>query len=130
MAQSEFTKVTRIKLWLTRILDWTFLFAPVFVYIGVAFFNDGVTTVAKASLATCIVIALVLTIINVVAQKRLRCPIWIILIGLYLAVKNWLLPLIVILAVTSIMDDLLFTPLIAHYKMKLEAHKAIDEREE
>lgn len=42
--------------------------------------------------------------------------------------KEYLLPLIIILAVTSIMDDFLFTPLIQHYKAQLEASKVYDAR--
>ena len=33
------------------------------------------------------------------------------------------------MAITTIMDDLLFTPLISYYRSKLIANKAIDERE-
>lgn len=128
MAQSEYTKVSRIKLWLCRILDWICLFLPVIVYIGIALFTTGVSTSGKVAVVGTVVVALILTIFNVIAQKRLRCPIWIVLIGLFVAVKKWLLPLIIILAITSIMDDLLFTPLIAHYKAQLEANKVYDER--
>lgn len=130
MAQSEYTKVTRIKLWLFRILDWICLFLPVIIYIIIALSDGGVANIGKVSLVGCVVISLILTLFNVVAQKHLRCPIWIILIGLFVAIKQYLLPLIVILAVTSVMDDLLFTPLIAHYKMQLEASKVYDARTE
>lgn len=130
MAQSNFTKNCRIKLWLYRILDWICLFAPVIVYIGIALFSGGVAVLGKVSIVATVIIALVLTVINVIAQKRLRCPIWIILIGLYIAIQQYLMPLIIILAVTSVMDDLLFTPLIHYYYTKLVASKTIDEREE
>lgn len=130
MAQSTFTKNCRIKLWLYRILDWICLFAPVIVYIGIALFSGGVAVLGKVSIVATVIIALVLTIINVIAQKRLRCPIWIILIGLYIAIQQYLMPLIIILAITSVMDDLLFTPLIHYYYTKLVASKTIDEREE
>lgn len=130
MAQSTFTKNCRIKLWLYRILDWICLFAPVIVYIGIALFSGGVAVLGKVSIVATVIIALVLTIINVIAQKRLRCPIWIVLIGLYIAIQQYLMPLIIILAITSVMDDLLFTPLIHYYYTKLVASKTIDEREE
>ena len=74
-------------------------------------------------------IAIILTIINVIAQKRLRCPIWIMLIGLYIAIREWLLPLVIILAVVSVLDDLVFTPLIHYYYTKTVASKTIDQRE-
>ena len=130
MAQSTFTKNCRIKLWLYRILDWICLFAPVLVYICIALFSGGVAVLGKVSIVATVIIALVLTVINIIAQKRLRCPIWIILIGLYIAIQQYLMPLIIILAVTSVMDDLLFTPLIHYYYTKLVASKTIDERTE
>ena len=73
-------------------------------------------------------IAIILTVFNIIAQKKLRCPIWIMLIGLFVAIKEYLLPLIIILAITSILDDLVFTPLIGYYKTKLISNKAMDER--
>ena len=50
------------------------------------------------------------------------------LIGLFVAIKEYLLPLIIILAITSVLDDLVFTPLITYYKTKLISNKAMDER--
>jgi hypothetical protein len=38
------------------------------------------------------------------------------------------MPLIIILAITSILDDLVFTPLIGYYRTKLISNKAMDER--
>lgn len=130
MASSEYTKVTRAKLWLFRILDWLVLFLPLAVYAIIAYMSDGVSSARKICLSACLVVALILTLFNVIAQKRLRCTIWIIIIGLYIAIEKWLLPLVIILAVVSVLDDLLFTPLVQHYKMKLEASKVYDEREE
>lgn len=130
MAKSEYTKICRIKLWLYRILDWICLFAPLVIYFFFGIASKGAVAAQKVALVGCVSIALILTLINVIAQKRLRCPIWIVLIGLFIAMKEYLLPLIIILAVTSVMDDLLFTPLITHYKMKLEASKVYDDRKE
>lgn len=130
MAQSEFTKQTRIKLWLYRIMDWCFLFLPVFVYVIMALADGGVTTTGKVSVVSTVMIALILSVFNILRQKAFRAPIWIALIGLYVAFKEWLLPLIIILAVATTMDDLLFKPLIGYYKGKLISSKTIDEREE
>lgn len=129
MASSEVTKVCRMKLWLYRIIDLLVLFAPLTIYVCIALFNEGVTTVGKVSLVGTVAIALILSLFNIIAQKRLRCPLWICLIGLYIAVKEWLLPLIIILAIVSVLDDLILTPLISYYRTKLIANKAIDERE-
>ena len=126
--QSDYTKVCRLKMWLFRALDWLFLFFPIGFYAVYALAIDGVGTWGKIAVISCVAIAAVLALFNVIAHKRLRCPVWIVLIGLYLAVQEILLPLIIIMAVATVLDDLVFTPLIEHYRSKLIANKAIDER--
>lgn len=128
MADSKYTKICRLKLWLYRILDLLVLFAPVAIYVVIALTDEGVTTMGRVSVVGTVAIALILSLFNIIAQKRLRCPIWIVLIGLYIAIKEYLLPLIIILAVVTIIDDLILTPLITYYREKLIANKAIDER--
>lgn len=128
MAASTFTKASRRKLWICRILDFIILFLPVVIYVFIALCSGGVTTAGKVCVAGSVLIAFLLALFNALAQKRLRCPIWIILIGLYIAIREWLLPLIIILAIVTVLDDLVLTPLISHYKAELEANKAIDKR--
>lgn len=126
---SNFTKVCRAKLWFWRILDWLCLAAPLIIYTIIALASGGIAVASKVAVVSTTMIAIILTAFNVIAQKRLRCPIWIILIGLFVAIRDYLMPLIIILAITSILDDLVFTPLISYYKTKLISNKAIDERE-
>lgn len=126
---SAYTKKCRRNLWIFRIIDFICLFAPLVVYIFVALLDDGVVDIRKVTLTGTIVIALILTTMNVIAQKRLRCPIWIILIGLYVAIGEYLMPLIIILAVTSILDDLVFSPLIDTWKTRATASDVYDKRE-
>ena len=128
MAASKFTKKCRAKLWLFRILDWVCLFMPLIIYIGIALASNEAIVAQKVAVVSTTMIALMLSAFNVIAQKRLRCPIWIIIIGLYVAVRDYLMPLIIILAVTSVLDDLVFTPVIDYYHTKLIANKAMDER--
>lgn len=128
MASSKYTKASRTKLWIFRVLDWICLFAPVIIYMFIALCSNEVIIAGKMALVGMTLIAAILSIINIIAQKRLRCPIWIILIGLYIAMQKYLLPLVIILAVTSILDDLVFTPLISYYRSQLISNKAIDKR--
>ena len=128
MAESNYTKVCRAKLWLYRSLDLIILFAPVIVYTIIALTKDGVTVPGRVAVVGSVCIALILSLFNIIAQKRLRCPIWIILIGLYVAIKEILLPLIIILAFVTVIDDLILTPLITYYRTKLITNKSIDER--
>lgn len=128
MACSEFTKCCRRKLWFFRILDWLCLSLPLLVYLSMALADDGIKVGYKVAVVGTLVIAVILTIFNIIAQKRLRCPIWIILIGLFVAIRDHLLPLIIILSVVSVLDDLVFTPVIHYYYTKTVASKAIDQR--
>lgn len=128
MACSEFTKCCRRRLWFFRILDWVCLSLPLLVYLSMALADDGIKVGYKVAVVGTLVIAVILTIFNIIAQKRLRCPIWIILIGLFVAIRDCLLPLIIILSVVSVLDDLVFTPIIHYYYTKTVASKAIDQR--
>ena len=126
---SQFTKKSRALLWTWRIIDWLCLFAPLLIYLIIGLASNSITTGAKVTLVAMLFLALILTVINVIAQKHLRCPIWILLIGLYIAMDKYLMPLIIILAITSILDDLIFTPIIHYYYTQTVASKTIDKRE-
>lgn len=130
MAKSAYTKNCVRKLWLYRILDWLILVSPILIYVCIALFDGGVTTVGKISVVGTVVIAGILVAINVIAQKRLRCPIWIVLIGLFIAIRDYLLPMIIILAVVTVLDDLLLTPIIHYYHEKVVSSSVYDDRQE
>lgn len=127
---SDFTQITRKKMWFYQVLDWVILFAPMFIYVVVALFDGGVTTTGKVSIVGMVMIATILTVFNLFRQKKMRSPIWIILIGLYVAFREKLLPLIIILAITTTIDDLFLGPIVKYYRTKLVASKTIDERDE
>lgn len=129
MASSEYTKVCRRKLWFWRVIDVVVLLSPLIGYFCFAISSGQVTTSGKVSLVGTVAIALVLVVFNVIAQKRLRCPIWIVLIGFFIAIRDWLLPLVILLAIVSVLDDLILTPLISYYRTKLISSKTIDDRE-
>ena len=128
MAASAFTKSCRRKLWFFRILDWVCLSLPLLIYLIIALENDGIKVSQKVAVVGTLIVAIILTILNVIGQKRLRCPIWIILIGLFIAIRDQLLPLVIILAIVSVLDDLVFTPIISYYHTKTIASKTIDQR--
>lgn len=128
MGKSEYTKTYARQYWLYKILDWICLFAPVITYVFIALFDSGITVSGKVSVVGTVLIAAILTVFNIIAHRNLRCIIWIVLIGLYVAFKNYLLPLVIIMAVSSILDDFILGPLVAYYKSKVIASKTIDER--
>ena len=101
---------------------------PLLVYIGIALSTQDVIVVEKVALVGSVMVALLLTTINFISKRNLRSPIWIILLGLYFAMGQFLMPLIISLAIASTLDDLVFRPLTSYYKTKLIASKTIDER--
>lgn len=129
MASSKFTKGLRAKLWTCRIIDWLILLTPIIVYVILAFVNGEVGNTKKIILTGLVAIALIITIFNWFALKHKTSPIWIVIIGLYIAMKNVLLPLVLMVGIGSLLDDFLFKPLINHYKIQLEASKVYDKRE-
>lgn len=128
MASSIQTKQCRLNLWLCRIIDIIILVLPLIIYFFVAVCDDTVIVAQKVGLVGMFSIAVMLTVINIAFQKHLRCPIWIYIIGLYIALKNFLLPLIIILAAATVIDEFVLTPMIKYYKTKLIANRAMDER--
>lgn len=125
---SKYTSKCRRNLWFIRILDLLLLLTPIIVYIVMALASEGVIVQEKIAVVSTVMIAVVLTMFNIIAQKHLRCPIWIILIGLFAAMKEILMPLVVLLAASSVLDELVFSPLISYLKTKLIASKTIDAR--
>lgn len=128
MASSKFTKQCRFKLWFFRLLDWICLGLPLIIYVVMALASGEAIVAQKVAVVSTTMIALMLTVFNALSQKKLRCPIWLVLIGLFVAIRDYLMPLIIILAITSVLDDLVFTPLIGYYRTKLIANKAMDQR--
>lgn len=93
-----------------------------------AFTNGEVIVAQQVALVGSVAVAGILTVLNVFLQRHLRAPLWIILLGLYIAIQEFLLPIVISLAVVSILDDLVMSPLITKYKTRLEASRVMDER--
>ena len=110
---------------LCRTLSILMTLIPLIVY-TIKGFCEG-TPGSKVTLGVCFTTALILTIINVVFKYHMRSTIWILMIGLYVAVDN-IIPLLIILAITTILDEFVLTPLSRHYKSKYTINKEIDKR--
>ena len=126
---SKYTKKSRKLLWLFRILDYVTLLLPLIIYVFIALCTNGISVVSKVAVVSTTMIAIILTIFNIIGQKHLRSPIWLILIGLFCAIRDRLLPLIIILAISSVLDEFVFAPLIKKYYAETVANIAIDKRE-
>ena len=100
---------------------------PVFVCVVLGYANPELPTGAAVCLTGSLVIAAVLGLINIILKYRLRCCIWILILGLYIALDN-ILPIVLVLAFTTIIDDLVLTPLVDRFKNEYVANRAMDKR--
>lgn len=101
------------------------LICPIGYYTTMAFIAG--TVVEKVSLGALATLAVIMVAINALLKLHLRSPLWIMLVGVYL-VLDYILPLILIIAITTIADELIFTPLRKRFKNKALINGEIDKR--
>ena len=111
--------------WVFGLLSILATLTPITIYIIIAFTNG--TIGEKVSLGICLVTVLIFTIINVLIKHRIRCTIWILLLGIHVCVAN-IKTLLIIMAITTAIDELIFEPLAKKYKNKYIINKEIDKR--
>ena len=112
---------------LTFLLSAICSLCPIVIYVIKAFVDKDVKEVNKYTLGIMCSVALVITLINIVAKLHLRCIPWILLLGIYLCLKN-ITALLVIMAITTIIDELILMPLHKSFKSKYTINKEIDKR--
>lgn len=112
---------------LTFLLSAICSLCPILIYVIKAFVDKDVQEVNKYTLGIMCSVALVITLINIVAKLHLRCIPWILLLGIYLCLRN-ITTLLVIMAITTIIDELILVPLHKSFKNKYTINKEIDKR--
>ena len=125
---SERTEKLKTKLFWLRFADLLMLITPFFYYF-VSGLVVGEAVVQKIALVSSVMIAAVVCVINVIFKYHLRSPLWIALIGIHVAIGN-VLPLLIITAVFSVVDEFFLTPWIKKTKVQLITSKEIDQRVE
>ena len=112
---------------LTFLLSTICSLCPILIYVIKAFVDSDVKEVNKYTLGIMCSVALVITLINILAKLHLRCIPWILLIGIYVCLKD-ITTLLIIMAVTTIIDELILVPLHKSFKNKYTINKEIDKR--
>ena len=119
------TKKYKIKLNICRLLSFTLTVLPVIIYAIMGFMNG--TIGEKVSLGICVILALIFVLINIMFKYHIRSTLWVLLIGIYVCIDN-IIPLLIIMATTTIIDEFVLVPLINKYKNKYIINKEIDLR--
>jgi hypothetical protein len=125
---SSYTKKTRRIYWWLVAISILLLTLPIGIYVGLALFSGGVLVYQKLALVGSVFVAMLVSTFNLIRHSGLKSPLWIVILGLYFAISQHLLPLMLALALTSIIQDFVVEPMLKKYKIKLEASKAIDDR--
>ena len=112
---------------LTFLLSTICSLCPILIYVIKAFVDKDVKEVNKYTLGIMCSVALVVSLINIVAKLHLRCIPWILLLGIYLCLRD-ITTLLVIMAITTIIDELILMPLHKSFKNKYTINKEIDKR--
>lgn len=124
MANKKSDIVTKNKL-LCRfwwILSFLCAWLPLIGFSIYAFANSEVNSVQKVTLSITLLASIIIAVFNLIQKKHLRSPFYLVLIGLYVGLRE-LLPVLLTLTTTSILDEFVFNPLYNLYKTKYIASK-------
>ena len=98
---------------------------PILIYVVIGFMEG--TIGQKITLGMCLVAVIILVILNLLFKHIPRCGVWIILAGLAYACNN-IVPLLLIMAITTALDELVLSPLAKKNKNLYTINKEIDKR--
>ena len=98
---------------------------PILIYVVIGFMEG--TIGQKITLGMCLVAVIILVILNLLFKHIPRCGVWIILSGLAYACNN-IVPLLLIMAITTALDELVLSPLAKKNKNLYTINKEIDKR--
>lgn len=119
------TKKYKNKLNLFRSLSFSITVLPVILYAILGFYNGSIGE--KVSLGICTLLAIMFVIINIMFKHHIRSTLWIMLIGIYICIDN-IIPLLITMAISTVIDEFVLVPLIKKYKDKYIINKEIDAR--
>lgn len=125
MKPTDMTKKYHKLYILFRTLSVIVIFAPMLYYV-IRGFIEGETT-EKLTLTGTFFIAIILTAVNVLFKYSIRSTLWIIVLGVYSCIEN-IMPLLLMIAIGTIIDEFILTPLYKSYRNKYTIHREIDKR--
>lgn len=125
MAQSQITRKYANLSLLFGSLSFLVLSAPLVYYAVLAFINGETTE--KFTLGLCFVMAAIFLSINVIFKYHIRSTIWVVVLGIYFCLDD-IQVLLIMVAVGTILDEFILTPLHKSYKQKAGINREIDKR--
>lgn len=128
---SKYTKTLMRKKRICGILSWLCTFGPI-IFFGSLAFMEGVEVGDKAAVDLTFLIimtglAAIFTLIGLLRKYIYRSIPYFIILGVFF-ILDTIVPLIITIAVCTIIDELIMTPLYERYKNLTQINKEIDRR--
>lgn len=123
--KSDITKKYQRLSILFHALSILILVIPLAYYTIYGFISGEVTE--KLTLGVTFVIACILLVINILFKYHIRSTIWILVLGIYICIDS-IMPLLLMVAIGTILDEFVLTPLYKSYHNKCTINKEIDKR--
>lgn len=124
-SSSDITKKYRRAYWALTVISWALVLGPMIGYALYGFITGE--TVQKFAIGATAFAAIGLTGFSVIFKKHVRSTLFIVLLGIYLAIRE-ITVLLIILSVCTILDEFLITPLQKSYREKMVVNSQIDMR--
>lgn len=126
MVKSKRTKKCGFWSIIFKVLSVLCFLIPICVFAGVAF-AEGVLAVEAFTICASVIVTGIISLVCIVNKTVMRSKIWIFIIVLYLVLEHFL-PVLLVVSVCQILDELIFTPLYNHFRTIYLANKEIDRR--
>lgn len=120
------TKTYKFKKNITFLLSFLCTFGPLITFIIMGY-SQGTEMKEKLCLTMTLITAIILSLIAIMRKIHLRSTVYIVMIGLWVALDK-LLPFIITIGICTILDELIFTPLHKRWKEDYHTNKQIDKR--
>lgn len=125
MELNERTKKAKNKYIFFKTLSICLTFLPLVVYVIIAFVKGA--PMEKFTMGCMVTLALIFVALNVIMKYNIRSTIWVLILGIYLCLDN-ITPLLIIMAVSTILDEFVVSKLAVKYKNQFVINKEIDKR--
>lgn len=122
---TDITKKYKNRCIFFKILSISCTLIPLLIYTIIAFASGEAHE--KVSLGLCLLAAIIFTGINIVFKYHIRSTVWLLLLGIHCCISN-MTTLLLIIAVTTLFDEFIFTPLSKKYRQKWQINNEIDKR--
>ena len=106
------------------IISLLLCYAPLLVALITGFsYSDNER--GKVTLSICCIVALLLTLINIISKYSVRSTMWVLLLGAY-AVLEDVMPYLIAIAICTIIDEFIITPIYKSVKNRYIINREID----